>query len=505
MNSAAAAAGEKPKAKRGRKQDNTLPPSRSRDMQRAFRARKAEHLAQLEAKVVRLEQENNELRAKLGMAPRPPTPPPSAEGGANPTAVPSPSESASSQNPKVEEPATPSDVGAGIGRPSSNTTSPAASVSPVWRPTPMEPPLPPQQQLPSPINYPSHPNGEPSQWEGPAGYPRPPQPPQHDLAMLASLATHPHPQPYPLSSGPYPPPLHPSAYENHQSYAQAPYPPHSALGYPPSQASPSFPYPTNRLPPMSMHHGSPTDTTPSPFRPSHQSSFTRSEPLSTPTPPANPCQPDSRACPPHACAPASSSCGPAKSSCGPASKGCGPSSGGCGPPKPASACLAPPAARGLLPPINSIIDTLPDLDLSPLAALGTYIRPTPLRPPTPDPTLADRFLDTYCTRPTTSAADSVHPPFASPSSPYRTFLLTLLRGLELTGKGPCERESFTPEEEMQLNTPTGEECCGGIVDCTGSLFEEQIFYEENGQPRMKDGWFRLIGPSRHSSLSQRSL
>ncbi|KAK4054000.1 hypothetical protein OIO90_003645 [Microbotryomycetes sp. JL221] len=64
----------KAKARRGRKQDDSLPPSRSRDMQRAFRARRAAHLELLEAKVDRLERENNELRQRLGMPPRPPTP-----------------------------------------------------------------------------------------------------------------------------------------------------------------------------------------------------------------------------------------------------------------------------------------------------------------------------------------------------------------------------------------------------------------------------------------------
>ncbi|GAA5929512.1 uncharacterized protein JCM15063_004170 [Sporobolomyces koalae] len=56
------------KPRRGRKQDDSLPPSRARDVQRAFRARRAAHLANLEARNTWLEQENLELRHRLGMA-----------------------------------------------------------------------------------------------------------------------------------------------------------------------------------------------------------------------------------------------------------------------------------------------------------------------------------------------------------------------------------------------------------------------------------------------------
>ncbi|GAA5903603.1 uncharacterized protein JCM6883_005054 [Sporobolomyces salmoneus] len=55
------------KPRRGRKQDDSLPPSRARDVQRAFRARRAAHLANLEAKNSWLEAENSELRKRLGM------------------------------------------------------------------------------------------------------------------------------------------------------------------------------------------------------------------------------------------------------------------------------------------------------------------------------------------------------------------------------------------------------------------------------------------------------
>ncbi|GAA5966682.1 hypothetical protein JCM21900_005653 [Sporobolomyces salmonicolor] len=57
----------RPKGRRGRKEDPTLAPSRSRDIQRAFRARRAAHLANLEARVAFLNAENAELRRRLGL------------------------------------------------------------------------------------------------------------------------------------------------------------------------------------------------------------------------------------------------------------------------------------------------------------------------------------------------------------------------------------------------------------------------------------------------------
>ncbi|OCH95468.1 hypothetical protein OBBRIDRAFT_831026 [Obba rivulosa] len=54
-------------SKRGRKRNDNLPPNRARDVQRAFRARRAAHLQALEHRVAELEEENNVLRATLGM------------------------------------------------------------------------------------------------------------------------------------------------------------------------------------------------------------------------------------------------------------------------------------------------------------------------------------------------------------------------------------------------------------------------------------------------------
>ncbi|KAM5538471.1 hypothetical protein V8D89_007804 [Ganoderma adspersum] len=56
-------------SKRGRKRNDNLPPNRARDVQRAFRARRAAHLEALESRVAELEEENNALRAALNLPP----------------------------------------------------------------------------------------------------------------------------------------------------------------------------------------------------------------------------------------------------------------------------------------------------------------------------------------------------------------------------------------------------------------------------------------------------
>ncbi|KAF5326874.1 hypothetical protein D9619_004376 [Psilocybe cf. subviscida] len=56
-------------SKRGRKRNDNLPPNRARDVQRAFRARRAAHLQALEQRVSELEEENDYLRLALHMPP----------------------------------------------------------------------------------------------------------------------------------------------------------------------------------------------------------------------------------------------------------------------------------------------------------------------------------------------------------------------------------------------------------------------------------------------------
>ncbi|KAG8727354.1 hypothetical protein FRC12_022559 [Ceratobasidium sp. 428] len=54
---------------RGRKRNDNLPPSRAREVQRAFRARRKQHLAALEERIDVLETENARLRQMLALPP----------------------------------------------------------------------------------------------------------------------------------------------------------------------------------------------------------------------------------------------------------------------------------------------------------------------------------------------------------------------------------------------------------------------------------------------------
>lgn len=56
-------------SKRGRKRNDNLPPNRARDVQRAFRARRAAHLSALESRITELEDENARLRLALDLPP----------------------------------------------------------------------------------------------------------------------------------------------------------------------------------------------------------------------------------------------------------------------------------------------------------------------------------------------------------------------------------------------------------------------------------------------------
>ena len=53
---------------RGRRKDTTLPPSRALVIQRAYRDRKARHLADLEERCRKAEEENERLRKELELA-----------------------------------------------------------------------------------------------------------------------------------------------------------------------------------------------------------------------------------------------------------------------------------------------------------------------------------------------------------------------------------------------------------------------------------------------------
>jgi hypothetical protein len=125
------------KSRRGRKQNDSLPPSRSRDVQRAFRARRAERLAYLEARVVELEAENADLRARLGLPEpiRPPAPPASGTRAKSSPAV-APSPSSTSSGPMT--PALPLPLPS-LPRHGGSPTWMSSPQQPVYLPHPMQP------------------------------------------------------------------------------------------------------------------------------------------------------------------------------------------------------------------------------------------------------------------------------------------------------------------------------------------------------------------------------
>ncbi|KAI0734267.1 hypothetical protein C8Q72DRAFT_458617 [Fomitopsis betulina] len=86
-------------SKRGRKRNDNLPPNRARDVQRAFRARRAAHLEALENRVAELEEENNTLRAALSLPPANRAP-----LGKGPTGKDKPKSSSQPQHPDTASP-----------------------------------------------------------------------------------------------------------------------------------------------------------------------------------------------------------------------------------------------------------------------------------------------------------------------------------------------------------------------------------------------------------------
>ncbi|KZT73085.1 hypothetical protein DAEQUDRAFT_506107 [Daedalea quercina L-15889] len=111
-------------SKRGRKRNDNLPPNRARDVQRAFRARRAAHLEALENRVAELEEENSALRAALSLPPanRPPL-------GKGPTGKDKPKLPSQQQQPNA-------------GSPSASSTLPPIQFLPQLSPTNSLPSMP---------------------------------------------------------------------------------------------------------------------------------------------------------------------------------------------------------------------------------------------------------------------------------------------------------------------------------------------------------------------------
>ncbi|KAI5479527.1 hypothetical protein MNV49_003469 [Pseudohyphozyma bogoriensis] len=196
---------KKPGAKRGRKQDDSLPPSRSREIQRAFRARKVEQLASLQARVKKLEEENAILRQRLGDPPRENTPEPASSTSSSKVATPK----------KEAEASTPDSSRAGTVGPDEEKDAP-------WHPDPSAPgdpyaglfdpagvQWPAQQTIPLPQQHLLSPG---------MGFPPPhnalPPPSSTPFAQLPHLAQLPpmHPAAYPPPPAAFPPSTASNAY-----------------------------------------------------------------------------------------------------------------------------------------------------------------------------------------------------------------------------------------------------------------------------------------------------
>ncbi|CDO75788.1 hypothetical protein BN946_scf184934.g3 [Trametes cinnabarina] len=146
-------------SKRGRKRNDNLPPNRARDVQRAFRARRAAHLEALEQRVAELEEENNTLRAALNLPPanRPPL-------GRGPTGKDKPKTSTSKSPPAVAGvgaylPSVPSLTSSGTLPPMSRTESPLSTGSTSAHSMSPDPVLSSALPLPQPTTHDLDPTG----------------------------------------------------------------------------------------------------------------------------------------------------------------------------------------------------------------------------------------------------------------------------------------------------------------------------------------------------------
>lgn len=111
--------------------------------------------------------------------------------------------------------------------------------------------------------------------------------------------------------------------------------------------------------------------------------------------------------------------------------------------------------------------------------------PPTLRGPPPTPAVERLFLTRCC---------SIPPLEVNLPTPYHVFCCTLMRGLEITGKGPTERTSWTAEERRALDAAQGELCCLGVVDCSG--FDDEVSGTDGvpaGFMKVESTWARLSG------------
>ena len=443
----------KPPPKRGRKPDPSTEPNRSRDLQRLYRARRVAQLADLEARVAVLERENAQLRRRLGED------------------VPDP------------EPSRPSTSAMHLDSPGSSIGSPAGTPGATPGREDVKPPvlnLPGAKPIPGPeIDL--------------TGVPRPPigftKPPvttpgggmQHGLSPNPTAAGHGHligqspasdassspgtwahhhfahhshtPSPFastsqPPTAAPTPAPFSPAdtvwgAEMLQAVQAQA----FAAAGVNAPPAGPNSHLLANLGAQHFAHH----------FNQMGYAHSPRAQ-AETPTNPyesqhALPSSPDLLYN--HFGAPPSTANTPASSAYSP-----WPSSSG--------STRLPDGTLVHTP--GSLATSAPSPPTPP-----SNLRVRPFRPPPPTPELQRLFLSSCCFVP----PSDLPPAGLSPTqmSPFHIFCLVLLRGLELTGKGQSKRLSWTPDEERQIaaqaNNEQEEKCCGGMLDCSGAIFEDE--------------------------------
>ncbi|BGP20383.1 hypothetical protein JCM10213_002305 [Rhodosporidiobolus nylandii] len=269
---AAASAAPAPK-KRGRKQDSSLPPSRSREIQRAFRARRAGLLSNLEARVLYLEAEVVELRRRLQLDP-------DGEGVSGATL--------SLTDVDGEVPGC--DIGRNVGTKTAKRARTVSATSEDGGGAGASTSRRASAQSEAGWGNPDEAMGQAAEVLGglgravggsaPPALPPPPAPPPHLQMHLgqqqpAYYGQHPPLQPptYPAPQLSPPPSLHgypPPGFPPPVTYAPAYPSPLSHAPYPPQPAGPPQPHPplyplTSTLPPSLQHHSS----TPAP--PSHPS------------------------------------------------------------------------------------------------------------------------------------------------------------------------------------------------------------------------------------------
>ncbi|TRM59914.1 hypothetical protein BD626DRAFT_145520 [Schizophyllum amplum] len=160
-------------AKRGRKRNDNLPPNRARDAQRAFRARRAAHLQELEARMTELEEENNALRRALNLPPAYRPPLGSGPTGKNPPKPRQGSEQAEGQGQPQIAPAP------GAEQRASSLSPPSMALGLAPQPPPPPPHL---QRIMDPAPWAM--NGAPGGIQLAGQYPPPPGPPPHSTYKM---------------------------------------------------------------------------------------------------------------------------------------------------------------------------------------------------------------------------------------------------------------------------------------------------------------------------------